>query len=160
VHGRETYNALNASVCCEQKRLQRLSKTVSFKRSLDKLQTQTTKNNTSLGWTTLLKKLVWYPRQRHYYFYDMIMLFRTKSPLPHWDVMLVWKKGNINRTDSAAVSCIIIMVHNDTSSSCRSVDWILLGLALYLPSVFVSGLHGAISPGELSLVGLALQCYL
>jgi len=27
-HRRETFNALNASVCCEQKRLQRLSETV------------------------------------------------------------------------------------------------------------------------------------
>ena len=50
------------------------------------------------------------------------------SPLPPlghiWDVMLVWRKGNINKTVTVWVLCTIIMVHKDTSSSYRSVDCI------------------------------------
>ena len=47
-------------------------------------------------------------------------------PVGHiWDVMLVWRKGNINENClGATVLCTIIMVHNDTSSSYRSVDCI------------------------------------
>jgi len=58
--------------------------------------------------------------------------------------MLVWRKGNINENClSLTVLCklSIIMVHKDTSSSYRSIDYwalILLGLALYLPSASVS----------------------
>ena len=66
-------------------------------------------------------------------------------PLPPvgqiWDVMLVWRKGNINTNClCVTVLCTIIMVHKDTSSSYRSVDCclyralILLGLALCVPS--------------------------
>ena len=57
---------------------------------------------------------------------------------PHghiWDVMLVWRKGNIDENSlCAAVLYTIIMVHNGTSSSYRSVDYralILLSLALF-----------------------------
>ena len=51
------------------------------------------------------------------------------SPLPPvghiWDVMLVWRKGNINTNClCVTVLCTIIMVHNNTSSSYRSVDCI------------------------------------
>ena len=57
---------------------------------------------------------------------------------PHghiWDVMLVWRKGNIDENClCAAVLYTIIMVHKGTSSSYRSVDYralILLSLALF-----------------------------
>jgi len=51
------------------------------------------------------------------------------SPLPPvghiWDVMLVWRKGNINENCiCVTVLYTIIMVHKDTSSSYRSVDCI------------------------------------
>jgi len=51
------------------------------------------------------------------------------APLPPvgdiWDVMLVWRKGNINKNClCVTVLCTIIMVHKDTSSSYRSVDCI------------------------------------
>ena len=57
------------------------------------------------------------------------------TPLGHvWHVMLVWKKGNIEKSLCVTVLCTIIMVHNGTSSSYRLVDcielWILLGIAL------------------------------
>jgi len=56
--------------------------------------------------------------------------------------MLVWRKGNINKNClCVTVLCTIIMVHKDTNSSYRSVDYralILLGLALYLLSASVS----------------------
>ena len=47
-------------------------------------------------------------------------------PLGHiWDVMLVWRKGNINtKCLCVTVLCTVIMVHKDTSSSYRSVDCI------------------------------------
>ena len=53
------------------------------------------------------------------------------SPLPPvghiWDVMLVWRKGNINKNClCVTVLSTIIMVHKDTSSSYRSVDSIRL----------------------------------
>ena len=39
-------------------------------------------------------------------------------------VMSVWRKRNINRAVSVpVVSCTVITVHDDTSSSYRSVDW-------------------------------------
>jgi len=42
-----------------------------------------------------------------------------------WDVMLVWRKGNINENClCVTVLCTIIMVHKDTSSSYRLVDCI------------------------------------
>jgi len=64
-------------------------------------------------------------------------------PLGHIrDLMLVWRKGNINKNSlCVTVVCTIIMVHKDVRSSYRSVDCralILLGLALCLPSAFVS----------------------
>ena len=41
------------------------------------------------------------------------------------DVMLVWRKGNINKNClCVTVLCTIIMVHKDTSSSYRLVDCI------------------------------------
>ena len=44
-------------------------------------------------------------------------------PVGHiWDVMLVWRKGNINENCLCiTVLCTIIMVHKDTSSSYRLV---------------------------------------
>jgi len=53
------------------------------------------------------------------------------APLPlvgHiWDVMLVWRTGNINKNClCVTVLCTIIMVHEDTSSSYRSVNCIRL----------------------------------
>jgi len=43
-------------------------------------------------------------------------------PLGHmWDVMLDWRKGNIERN---GLCVTIIMVHKGTSSSYRSVDYI------------------------------------
>jgi len=58
-----------------------------------------------------------------------------------WNVMLDWRKGNINRTQNclcATVLCIIILVHSGTSSSSRSVDWIgLWSCLVYLPSISV-----------------------
>jgi len=40
-------------------------------------------------------------------------------------VMLVWRKGNINKNClRVTVLCTIITVHKDTSSSYRSVDCI------------------------------------
>jgi len=53
-------------------------------------------------------------------------LFALLSPVCHiWDVMLVWRKGNINKNClCVTVLCTIIMVHKDTSSSYRSVDCI------------------------------------
>jgi len=53
--------------------------------------------------------------------------------------MLVWRKGNINKNClCVTILCTIIMVHKDTNSSYRSVDYIGLGLALCLPSASVS----------------------
>jgi len=41
------------------------------------------------------------------------------------DVILVWRKGNINKNClCVTVLCTIIMVHKDMSSSYRSVDCI------------------------------------
>ena len=46
-------------------------------------------------------------------------------PLGHiWDMMLVWRKGNIEKTLCLAVLCTIIMVHKDTNSSYGSVNCI------------------------------------
>ena len=65
------------------------------------------------------------------------------SPVGHiWDVILVWRKGNINKNClCATVLCTVIMVHTNTSSSCRSVDsfglWSCL-VYLCLPSASVS----------------------
>ena len=53
-----------------------------------------------------------------------------RPPLPYLqlatsDVMLVWRKGNINENClGATVLCTIMMVHKDTSSSYRSADCI------------------------------------
>jgi len=72
------------------------------------------------------------------------LLIPPLPPLGHiWDVMLVWRKGNINKNClCVTVLCTIIMVHKDTSSSYRSVDCIrasvLVGLALCPPSSSVS----------------------
>ena len=68
------------------------------------------------------------------------------SPLPPvghiWDVMLVWRKGNINKNCLCVkVLCTIIMVHKDTSSSYRSVDYIELWSSKRL---CVFSLNGAI----------------
>ena len=54
-------------------------------------------------------------------------------PLGHiWDVMLVWRKGNINKNCfCVTVLCTIVMVHKDTSSSYRSVDCIGLWSCLF-----------------------------
>jgi len=39
--------------------------------------------------------------------------------------MLVWRKGNINKNClCVTVLCTTIMVHKDTSSSYRSVDYV------------------------------------
>ena len=59
-------------------------------------------------------------------------------PLGHvWDVMLVWRKGNINKNClCVTVVCTIIMVHKDMSSSYRSVDCIRLWSCLVQLSVF------------------------
>jgi len=56
-------------------------------------------------------------------------MLSTITPLPPvghiWDVMLVWRKGNINKNClCVTVLCTIIMVHKDTSSSYRLVDCI------------------------------------
>ena len=66
-------------------------------------------------------------------------------PFGHvWDAMLVRKKGNINRTVSVLQYCgaqSIIMVHEGTSSSYRSVDFIGLWTCfvyLYFPSASIS----------------------
>jgi len=63
-------------------------------------------------------------------------------PVGHiWHVMLVWRKGNINKNClCVTVLCTIIMVHKDTSSSYRSVDYIglwsyLMWLTNHRPSV-------------------------
>ena len=67
------------------------------------------------------------------------VLLPPPSP-PHYhisDVMLVWRKLNINRTVSATVQCTIIMVHNSTSSSYRSMN--LSDFCL----TWFSSLHGA-----------------
>ena len=47
-------------------------------------------------------------------------------PLGHiWDVMLVWRKGNINKNWlRVTVLCTVIMVHKDMSSYYRLVDCI------------------------------------
>jgi len=59
-------------------------------------------------------------------------------PLGHvWDVMLVWRKGNINKNClCVTVVCTIIIVHKDMSSSYRSVDCIRLWSCLVQLSVF------------------------
>ena len=58
-------------------------------------------------------------------------------PLGHiWDVMLVWRNCH-SIVCHYNVLCMIIMVHNGTSSSSDQA-LILLGLALYLTSTFVS----------------------
>ena len=50
-----------------------------------------------------------------------------------WDVMLVWRKGNINKN---SLCCTIIMVHKDMSSSYMSVDCIGLWSCLVWLFVF------------------------
>ena len=76
--------------------------------------------------------------------------------------MLVWRKGNIEKTVSVclAVLCTVIMVHKDTNSSYRLVDcifdlvWfsflILFGLAfLSSEHLCVFSLHGTLSQKKL-----------
>ena len=60
------------------------------------------------------------------YLHNLISLQTPLPPVGHiWDVMLVWRKGNINENCfCVTVLCTIIMVHKDTSSSYRSVDCI------------------------------------
>ena len=63
---------------------------------------------------------------------------------------------------SATVLCTIIMVHNKRYEQFLQVGrlyraFILLGLALYLPSASVISVYIYIPFGELSLVGLALD---
>jgi len=72
-----------------------------------------------------------------------LMHVRPLPPLGHiWDVMLVWRKGNINKNClCVTVLCTIIMMHKDTSSLqvvrlYRAL--ILLGLALCLSSASMS----------------------
>jgi len=60
--------------------------------------------------------------------YGVFSLLHPRHLHLRWDVMLVWRKGNINRTVyvSPTVLSTIIMVDNTTSSSYRLVDWIEL----------------------------------
>ena len=63
------------------------------------------------------------------WFLGLILNLIFLNPLPPvghiWDVMLVWRKGNINKNClCVTVLCTIIMVHKDTSRSYRSVDCI------------------------------------
>jgi len=68
-----------------------------------------------------------------------LMEVTPSPPLGHiWDVILVWKRGNINGPIHATVSCTVIIVHSGMGSSYRLVDWIGFDLALYLPSTFLS----------------------
>jgi len=62
----------------------------------------------------------------------------TLSPLGHiWDVLLVWRKGNMNKNClCTTVLCTIIMVLKGTSSSYRSVNCIGLWSCLVYLSVF------------------------
>jgi len=54
-------------------------------------------------------------------------------PVHIWDVMYVWRKGNIEKNClCVTILCTIIIVHKGMSSSYRSVDCILFGLALCL----------------------------
>jgi len=62
---------------------------------------------------------------------DICSCYTAPPPLPSlghvWDVMLVWRKGNIEKTVSVlqyCVMCTIIMARKDTSSSYRLVDCI------------------------------------
>jgi len=57
---------------------------------------------------------------------DFSVLVPPLPPVGHiWDVMLVWRKENINKIClCVTVLCTIIMVHKDTSSSYGSVDCI------------------------------------
>jgi len=71
------------------------------------------------GWRSCSLRWIIHPR-----------VLPADRPLPlvgHiWDVMLVWRKGNINKNClCVTVLCTIIMVHKDMSSSYRSVDCIL-----------------------------------
>ena len=65
---------------------------------------------------------------------------RILPPLIHiWDVM-VCRKGSINSCATVLCTRPIIMVHNGTNSSYRSIDWIGLWscfVYLYLPSASV-----------------------
>ena len=59
---------------------------------------------------------------------EIALLWSPLPPVGHiWDVMLVWRKGNINKNClCVTVLCTIIMVHKDTSSTYRLVDCIRL----------------------------------
>jgi len=47
-----------------------------------------------------------------------------------WDVMLVWRKRNINKTVCAIVLCTIVLAYDGTSSSYRLIDWLYQALIL------------------------------
>ena len=87
--------------------------------------------------------------------HSVLLHFPPLPPLGHiWDVMLVWRKGNLNKNClCVTVVCTVIMVHKDMSSSYRLVDCIsliLLGLALFQAPLclqsswcyILRGLHG------------------
>jgi len=71
-------------------------------------------------------------------------------PVHIWDVMYVWRKGNIEKNClCVTILCTIIMVHKGTSSSYRSIDCIGLWSCVWFSSLSserlcVFGLHGAI----------------
>ena len=78
-----------------------------------------------------------HPLSRHY----LLQWSSVISPIPPlghiWDVMLVSRKGNIEKNCLyVTVSCTIIMVHKGTSSSYRSVDCIGLWSCLVYLSIF------------------------
>jgi len=106
-------------------------------------------------------------------FHDLCPLTSTWSHI--WDVMLVWRKGNIEKNCLCiTVLCTIIMVHKGMNSSYGSVDCIgLWSCLVYLPIIraplyvqfswcYIYNEHFLVTffplPfSELSLVGLALD---
>jgi len=83
--------------------------------------------NGDILWTQQCSSGVRYERRKKVKCYrQLVMLVVFKDPPPSpplghiWDVMLFWRKGNINKNcPCVTVACTIIMVHKDTSSSYR-----------------------------------------
>ena len=60
-------------------------------------------------------------------------------PLSHiWDVILVWRKGNIENTVCITVLCTIVMVHKGMSSSYRVVNCIGFDLTRFIYIFFLN----------------------
>jgi len=94
-------------------------------------------------------------------FCDWFCNSSDRSPLPYlhtlllcwqcecvWDVMLVWRKRNIDKTVCLAVLCTIIMVHTRYEQFLQLVNcielWSCSVKLFHLPSASIFGLHGPI----------------